>query len=236
MSLYHTRSGRQFGRDADNSSFGGSSDSSVDRKLNNNEGKITSTRQMANRGQNDDDEFNMADYIQQFIDFISPGFSLGFFAVFLLLTATVDQPKFPTAMAVVAYFVLMMWYRKVEFTIQKYGAWKVVGFIFAYMIIGIIWAVIKFWTYIRQDDVIAELVAQGLNANNIDSNIITQFVVTRYDIYYQWALYWPLSVPMTFFNQFIRQIVYEAFYRLQGVFESMVTHVVKTRITQRTDL
>jgi hypothetical protein len=182
---------------------------------------------MAEHPQNVADFLHQADpYVIPVVNFISPGLTFGFILLLLTLSGTVEQPKFPTSIVLLVYIVVMTWYGKIPMSISLLKKiWAPILILFAYLAVGLIWVPFKWWAYVRRPEVQLLLAGYG---DDVSQDVLYKFITERYDIIYQWVLYWPFSMVITIFNRFIYHAIVEIIYRISDVLVS----IMRTQITR----
>lgn len=83
-------------------------------------------------------------------------------------------------------------------------------YIFGYIVIGLIWSLIKFRLEVRQDQHNSKFT--GINEDNIIA-FAKNYVTKKKSLIFDWIIFWPLSVLSSIFGDFLKELL-EWFYGL----------------------
>lgn len=135
----------------------------------------------------------LPDYsMTQVANFMSPE-QIWPFATFVgVLVLTLDMNYFPTALALITHAALM---------IHLYSPTtnQLVYSIVAYVLGAALWCLVKFWSFLRESKQADEI--RGINPGDEGS-----YIRKHAGYLYRHVVYWPLSIPYTFYTRVIYQL------------------------------
>ena len=163
-------------------------------------------------------EYNIKLAVQTGSLWLSPMYIWPFVLFCIILTATIDWPYFPTSGCVASYILAMLYFKHIDITvITELNTYMKIGIVLIYFGIGFLWLRGKWWSILRENHI-------QYIIKNIKEGEETKFFVDQVPKLYPHFLYWPLSMPSTFINNFAYQMFESLMKRFGGAFGKMVVN------------